>query len=133
MSDHQLAGVSLKDSGKRQEWSTGSQRDTREGKGRFDLLPWEIIEADARYMELGAKKYGDRNWEKGQPLSRYLDSGLRHLTKYMIGHRDEPHLQACRWNLAAYQWTLNRIRENTLPMELNDTGEVILPGLVPME
>jgi hypothetical protein len=133
MSDHQIAGISLKDSGKRQEWNTGSRRDTREGKGRFDLLPWEVIEADARYMELGAKKYGDRNWEKGQPLSRYLDSGLRHLTKYMIGHRDEPHLQAARWNLAAYQWTLNRIRENTLPMELNDTGEVILPGLVPME
>ena len=33
MSDHQIAGISLKDSGKRQEWNTGSRRDTREGKG----------------------------------------------------------------------------------------------------
>jgi hypothetical protein len=113
----------LKDSGDRQTWDTGSRRDTRTGKGRYDLLPWEIVDADARYMELGATKYGDRNWEKGQPLSRYLDSACRHLSKYMMGMRDEPHLLACRWNIAAYLWTLNRIKAGKLPVALDDTEE----------
>ena len=81
------------------------------------------MDADARYMELGATKYGDRNWEKGQPLSRYLDSACRHLSKYMMGMRDEPHLLACRWNIAAYLWTLNRIKAGKLPVALDDTEE----------
>ena len=124
MSEHQQDEMTLKDSGQRQTWETGSRRDTREGKGRYDLLPWEIVNADARYIELGARKYGDRNWEKGQPLSRYLDSACRHLSKYMMGMRDEPHLLAVRWNIAAYLWTINRISEGKLPRELDDLGEV---------
>lgn len=60
----------VKDSGKRQEFQTGSIRDTREGKGRYDLLPPHAIFRLAKHFENGAKKYGDRNWEKGQPLSR---------------------------------------------------------------
>jgi len=124
VSDHHQDGMTLKDSGDRQTWDTGSRRDTRSGKGRYDLIPWEIVDADARYLELGAKKYGDRNWERGQPLSRYLDSACRHLSKYMMGKRDEPHLLAVRWNIAAYLWTLNRIKDGALPPELDDTGEV---------
>ncbi|HUS51203.1 MAG TPA: dATP/dGTP diphosphohydrolase domain-containing protein, partial [Candidatus Paceibacterota bacterium] len=68
----------VKDSGKRQDFDTGSRRDTRDGKGRYDLLPVRAIKRLAKHYENGAKKYGDRNWEKGQPLSRYLDSALRH-------------------------------------------------------
>lgn len=114
----------IKDSGNRQEFPTGSQRDIRTGKGRFDLLPWNIIEADARFIEMGAGKYGERNWEKGQPLSRYMDSALRHLTKHMMGYRDEPHLLASRWNIAAYLWTAAAISQGVLPKELDDVGEV---------
>lgn len=127
MSEHEQDGMRIKDSGQRQTWDTGSRRDTREGKGRYDLIPWEIIDADARYLELGAKKYGDRNWERGQPLSRYLDSACRHLSKYMMGHRDEPHLLAVRWNVAAYLWTLNRIKNGDLPADLDDIGEASAP------
>ena len=31
-----------------------------------------------QHFENGAVKYGDNNWKLGQPLSGYLDSGLRH-------------------------------------------------------
>jgi hypothetical protein len=124
--------MTIKDSGSRQTWDTGSRRDTRDGKGRYDLLPWEIVDADARYIELGAKKYGDRNWEHGQPLSRYLDSACRHLSKYMMGHRDEPHLLAVRWNVAAYLWTLNRIKSGDLPAALDDTGELAKERSLPL-
>lgn len=108
------------DSGKRQEFNTGSVRDTREGKGRFDLLPPYAITRLAQHFENGAVKYGDRNWEKGQPLSRYLDSALRHLFKYLGGSREEDHLAAVAWNALAFIETEYRIGQDRLPKELDD-------------
>lgn len=110
----------VKDSGKREEFDTGSRRDTRDGKGRFDLISPFVTERDARHLENGARKYGDRNWEKGQPLSRYMDSALRHMNKYLMGHRDEDHLAAARWNIAALMHTEQMIKLGRLPAELND-------------
>jgi hypothetical protein len=110
----------VKDSGKRQEFDTGSLRDTREGKGRFDLLSPFVLERDAKHLENGARKYGDRNWERGQPLSRYYDSAVRHLNKYMMGYRDEDHLAAARWNIAALMHTELMIARGVLPKSLND-------------
>ena len=34
-------------------------------------------------------------------ISRCMDSALRHITKYIAGWNDEPHLDAAIWNLAA--------------------------------
>ena len=34
------------------------------------------------------------NWEKGMPFSRYIDSALRHIVKYIMGMTDEDHLSA---------------------------------------
>lgn len=88
----------VKDSGKREEFDSGSRRDTRTGKGRYDLLPPKCIARVAKHYENGAVKYGDRNWEKGQPSSRYMDSLLRHAFRYLDGERDEDHLSAVVWN-----------------------------------
>lgn len=110
----------LCDSGKRQEFDTGSVRDTREGKGRYDLLPPYSIERLAKHFENGAKKYGDRNWEKGQPLSRYLDSALRHIFKLLERNVDEDHAAAAAWNIMAYIHTEKQIADGRLPAELND-------------
>ena len=109
---------SVKDSGKREEFVTGSVRDTRKGKGRFDLLPPYAITRLAQHYENGAKKYGDRNWEKGQYLSRYMDSSLRHLFKYLGGSREEDHLSAAVWNVLGYIETEKRIDDGVLPEEL---------------
>jgi hypothetical protein len=110
----------LQDSGKRRTFHTGSVRDIREGKGRYDLLPPEAIFSLATQMELGAKKYDARNWEKGQPISCYLDSGIRHLFRYLQGDRDEDHLRAALWNLACCVATRERIKAGILPQELWD-------------
>lgn len=91
----------LQDSGERQTFDTGAQRDSETGKGRFDLLSPFVTERDAILMEKGASKYAARNWEKGMPFSRCLDSALRHINKYQRGFNDEDHLAAARWNLAA--------------------------------
>jgi hypothetical protein len=110
----------VKDSGNRETFETGSHRDTRAGKGRYDLLSPYVMERDAKHMENGAVKYGDRNWEKGQPLSRYIDSAIRHIQKYMMGQRDEDHLAAARWNIGALMHTEHMIQLGRVPQELDD-------------
>ncbi len=90
----------LKDSGHRREFDTGAVRDMASGKGRYDLIPWEAIHELALHCEAGALKYGERNCEKGIPISSLVDSAFRHLSKYMQGEIDEPHLRAAVWNIA---------------------------------
>lgn len=110
----------VKDSGQRQEFKTGSVRDIRDGKGRFDLITPIGLKRLAKHYENGAKKYGDRNWEKGQPLSRYLDSLIRHAYCLLEGKRDEDHAAAIAWNAMAYIHTEEMIERGLLPKELND-------------
>lgn len=59
----------------------------------------------ARQFEEGAKKYGERNWEKGIPVHCYVDSAIRHYMKYLRGDKDEPHDRALCWNLMCAIWT----------------------------
>ena len=92
--------MTLPDSGTRREFPTGAKRDGATGKGRFDLIEPEVLFRLAKHLEAGAVKYGDRNWEKGMPVSIFLDSAMRHLTKYLQGRGDEDHLAAVVWNVA---------------------------------
>jgi hypothetical protein len=112
----------VKDSGERRDFGTGSVRDVRDGKGRYDLLPVRAIRRLARHFENGAKKYGDRNWEKGQPLSVYLDSALRHGFNVLEGKTDEDHAAAMAWNIMAFIETQERILEGSLPASLADVS-----------
>ena len=89
----------IKDSGERSTFSTGAVRDLHGGKGRMDLLPWAAIVEVSKHAENGAAKYGEHNVDKGIPLHSLVDSGLRHLAKYLDGWDDEPHLLAAAWNI----------------------------------
>lgn len=110
----------LKDSGERQEFPTGARRDLQDGKGRPDLIPTMFLQRLASVMEKGAAKYGDRNWEKGMPLSRYYASAMRHLMQAFNGEQDEDHLGQCAFNVAAFMWTQQAILEGHLPADLYD-------------
>lgn len=90
-----------RDSGKREEFDTGAVRDTRTGKGRYDLISPYALKRLAAVMERGATKYGDRNWEKGMPADRLLDSALRHMFQYAAGDTDEDHLGHAAFNIFA--------------------------------
>jgi len=90
----------IADSGNRTQFDTGAVRDMHTGKGRMDLLPWGAIMEMSKHCERGAVKYGERNIDLGVPVHSLLDSGLRHLAKYMEGATDEPHLVAALWNIA---------------------------------
>lgn len=103
-----------------EKFQTGSHRDSRKGKGRFDLVPFEGIRRVALRYEYGADHYGDRNWEKGQPLSRMLDSALRHLMQALDGQDDEDHLAAVAWNSLGVMHIQREIQAGRLPAELDD-------------
>lgn len=111
---------SVKDSGERREFATGSVRDVRKGKGRYDLIPPYSLRRLAKHYENGAIKYGDRNWEKGQPVASYIDSLIRHGQDYLEGDRSEDHMAAVAWNAFAAMWTLEMIRQGKLPKSYND-------------
>lgn len=65
-----------------------------------------MLEVSVHYED-GARKYSDRNWEKGIPLHNFLDSGIRHYLKWLRGDRDEPHDRAFIWNMLGAIWTLD--------------------------
>ena len=115
----------LPDSGERREFPTGSVRDKRTGKGRYDLISPFGIYPLAKRLEDGMTKYGERNWEKGQPLMSYLDSAERHIENakedFLLGREHiEDHIGAAMWNLHAYAHTLAMIEAGLLPEELDD-------------
>lgn len=143
----------IKDSGNRTEFPTGAVRDIQIGKGRCDLLPfdvlarmfaddifseletfretgavvcllnvleeapvvlrfdnaWDMVLEVAKHFEDGAKKYGDNNWQKGIPVSRYIDSAVRHYLKYLRGDTDEPHDRSFVWNIMCAAWTCEHL------------------------
>ena len=83
---------------------TGASRSSREGKGRFDLIPPCALRRLALRYEGGAAAHGDRNWQKGMSSSRCYDSAFRHLLQWSEGKRDEDHLGAAMWNIAALMY-----------------------------
>lgn len=97
-------------------FSTGARRNSSEGKGRFDLLPVEAIQALAKRFEYGAKLHGSNNWRKGIPNSSLFDSALRHLFQALKGETDEDHLASCLWNVSVLIYN----RENSLGGEVNN-------------
>ena len=70
-----------------------------EGKGDMVSLPWEALLRLSRHYEDGAKKYGRWNYQKGIPVSSFIDSACRHLAKYQCGMDDEDHLAAAAFNV----------------------------------
>lgn len=56
-----------------------------EGKLRYDLMPPEALDGTIKVMTFGAKKYSDRNWEKGLLYSRVFAALMRHMWAWWRG------------------------------------------------
>jgi hypothetical protein len=98
-----------KDSGERQQFPTGMQRDTNVGKARFDLMfpldvpyKYQIITRFAEILGRWAIKYNERNWEKAETqeeLNRFKESAARHFSQRLCWETDEDHMAATMFNL----------------------------------
>lgn len=72
------------------------------GKARYDLIPGDSLHELAKLYTMGAKKYGDRNWEKGMHWSRIFGAMMRHSWAWFRGERfdpvdGQPHLASVAW------------------------------------
>jgi hypothetical protein len=108
----------IKDSGDRSVYPTGAQRDNGEDKGRPSLIVTSALRRLALQLEAGARKYEDRNWEKGMDADRYVDGLFRHVFAFMEGDTSENHLGAALFNLVALSHTFDMVRVGRLPKEL---------------
>ena len=83
---------------------TGAQKGMK--LERHDLIPARFLTELARHYGVGAKKYEDRNWEKGYAWSKSYAALQRHLTQFWAGEDiDEEtgskHLVAAAWHCIA--------------------------------
>lgn len=60
------------------------------GKIRLDLLPVIPLEEIGKVLTFGAKKYSERNWEKGFSWSRPYGAALRHIFAFWRGEKYDP-------------------------------------------
>ncbi len=101
-----------KDSGERQEFSTGMVRDTSTNKARYDLLDVPMLTRWAELMARGAVKYGANNWRKAatqEEMDRFKESAFRHFMQWFQGQTDEDHAAAVYFNIAGAEMVKNKI------------------------
>lgn len=86
--DYVTGGVvdHFRDAGK----MVGEARKDDTGKPRMDLIPPEALYALGRVLEYGARKYADRNWEKGFAWGRSVAALKRHLSAWEAGQECDP-------------------------------------------
>lgn len=107
-----------KDSGKRQVFVTGMNRDTQEDKPRYDLISGltqkdTLLKRWAELVARGAVKYEDRNWEKASTIeeyNRFKSSAWRHFVQAMSGEVDEDHFAAVCFNLNGMLYVMEKLQ-----------------------
>ena len=118
-------GWEIRDSGQRHEFASGMQRDTAQGKPRFDLLlplgvsfEQQMLTRFAAHMARGAEKYDERNWEKAnsqEEIDRMKASAMRHLFQWVAGEADEDHASAVMANIMFAETTKVKLAEGGKP------------------
>jgi len=96
----------MKKSNRIAHFAGGARRTDR--KLRFDLIPFEFLEAVAEVLTRGAVKYGPYNWKRGQK-DFFLDAwnhAFVHLQKFKEGDRSEDHLAHLACNVAFMIWAI---------------------------
>jgi hypothetical protein len=107
----------VKDSGERQQFDSGMQRDVTTGKPRFDLcFDGPMMTRYAEHLRKGAEKYEPRNWMKASgvaEMERFRESAARHFAQWMAGDTDEDHAAAVMFNLNGFEFVKERMSEHT--------------------
>lgn len=81
----------------------------------------------------GVFESGDRNWEKGTPVSRAFAGAYRHLIQLTNGEDDENHLTAFLCNVFFMHHTLEMIDRGLFSAELDDLPHYMPPDNSPTD
>lgn len=108
-----------------EEFKSGAKRESKDNKPRIDLIPPEALYEWGILMAKGAERMGERNWERGLPLSSFLSSAARHLNAMMRGEVDENHAANLLFNIGGFIATRAWIAQGIRPQELNDLEDRI--------
>jgi hypothetical protein len=115
LKEHEMAQEFItKDSGQRQEFSTGMKRDVQKGKPRYDLLDMPMLKRWAELMARGAEKYGEENWRKAateEELKRFKASAIRHMYQWLEGDYTEDHASAVYFNIAGAEMVKEKLKK----------------------
>ena len=105
----------VKDSGKREEFSSGMVRDTSENKTLWHLVgDGPMLKRWAIHLTSGAKKYVARNWMKASgeaEYERFRESAFRHFMQWYNGDRDEDHGAAVFFNINGAEYVRGKLEE----------------------
>lgn len=107
-----MVSFQTKDSGKKQVFETGYQRDSVDEKTPYHLIDFPMLKRWAELMGRGAVKYGDSNWKLAateEELKRFKASALRHMIQWFEGNIDEDHAAAVFFNLAGAEMVKEKI------------------------
>ena len=118
----------MKDSGRRETFSTGAVRDSQEGKPRIDLISPFALDRVGTWLSKGAEKYGAYNWQKGMEFSRVTASLFRHLAAFMKCDQSEDNLAAIIANTCFLIHYQEMIQRGILPETLDDLPKYEIPS-----
>lgn len=102
----------IEDSGERQVFDSGMQRDITEDKTNWCLVAdGPMLLRWAVHMTKGARKYEVRNWMKAQgdaEFERFRESAFRHFMQWYYGENTEDHAAAVFFNINGAEY----VKEN---------------------
>lgn len=101
-----------------------------EGKPRYDLLPWEAIDALARALTFGANEYGENSWRTVE-VHRYVAALLRHLSAAERGEAKDPKSGIDHWaHVLANAAFIVALREQGSDAKGRSVGHAGLRGVI---
>ena len=97
-------------------------------KPRWELLPYDALEEVVKVLTVGAKKYDDRNWEKGFVWSRLFGALMRHARAWFQGEDKDPetglshlaHMGCCILFLLTHE--IRKIGEDDRPIKKGENN-----------
>ncbi len=133
-------GYVIKDSGKRQEFTSGMVRDTQDGKVDYTTIcNGPMFDRWAAHLTKGNIKYPDTepgvpNWmlaDGPEELARFRKSAFGHFRKWLRGDTDEDHAAAFFFNVNGAEYVKDKMALQSLePVQPDPVARLSLEELI---
>jgi hypothetical protein len=121
----------IKDSGKREEFSSGMVRDTGDKPRYLRIFIGPMAQRWAEHLHKGSKKYPDvspgvPNWTLAAgeaELQRFKESALDHMVKWLQGMTDEDHAAGVFFNVNGAEYVKAKLSAAKEVVEVHCCGD----------